>query len=134
MSLWTTSTTGLETALAAAIGTTIQQHSTINNNLKGPSHIVHIGNGTSNNNGSHPNHHINLAGHHNQQQQQQPHHHLNHHNSSHSFYHNNSNHNSNNNLQQAIWNRNTICSNHQKVRIFYFYFQKTILAKISNAK
>lgn len=48
MSVWTTSTTGLETALATAIGSTIQQHTnTITNNLKGPAHILHIGNSIS---------------------------------------------------------------------------------------
>lgn len=48
MSVWTTSTTGLETALAAAIGSTIQQHTnTITNNLKGQAHILHIGNSIS---------------------------------------------------------------------------------------
>lgn len=45
MSLWTTSTTGLETALAAAIGSTLQQHTnSITNNLKGQPHILHIRN------------------------------------------------------------------------------------------
>lgn len=46
--MWTTSTTGLETALAAAIGSTLQQHTnTITNNLKGQAHILHIGNSVS---------------------------------------------------------------------------------------
>lgn len=51
MSLWTTSTTGLETALAAAIGSTIQQQTnTITNNLKGQPHsVLHIGSNVGSN-------------------------------------------------------------------------------------
>lgn len=104
MSMWTTSTTGLETALAAAIGSTLQQH-TITNNLKGQAHILHIGNGTIGGAGAHH--------HHNNNNNNNNNHSSSHHHSSHPQSH----HNSHSNIQQAVWNRNTICSNHQKVRI-----------------
>lgn len=120
MSMWTTSSTGLETALAAAIGSTLQQH-TITNNLKGQTHIVHIGNGGTNGTGAHHHHHNNN----NNSNHSSSHHHTSHHPAHHT---------SQNSIQQSVWNRNSICTNHQKVRIelillfcffdLYFHFTK----------
>lgn len=88
MSLWTTSTTGLETALAAAIGSTLQQHTnSISNNLKGQPHIIHISNGGSVGGSLHHLNHNSNSNNNNFQQSNGTNinhlqHHLNHHNSS----------------------------------------------------
>lgn len=139
MSVWTTSTTGLETALAAAIGSTLQQHTnTITNNLKGQPHILHIGNsvGTASvaSNLHHLNHHnsssnnninINHLQHH-LHHGSSPHHSYN---SKHSKWHPIRRRNFNflfypfaahNNIQQSNHNHNRstgICSNHSKVSV-----------------
>ncbi|XP_031636481.1 calcium release-activated calcium channel protein 1 isoform X3 [Contarinia nasturtii] len=126
MSLWTTtSTTGLETALTAAIGSTLQQQQqqqqkqqqhqhTITNNLKGQSQILHIGKiggtstGASNQGASVAS---NL-------------HHLNHNSSSssnnininhlqnHLHHHNNNPHNYNIHQQSILGRASNIYSNH----------------------
>lgn len=120
MSMWTTSTTGLETALAAAIGSTLQQH-TITNNLKGgQTHILHFGNSNSatphhNNNNtsaSSSHHHSNSSSSHSNHQHPP----ATHHGSNTSFFANsnpNLSHSSHNNVHSATWARNNICSNHK---------------------
>lgn len=151
MSLWTTSTSSLETALAAAIGSTLQQH-TITNNLKGgQTHILQFGNGNlptnhhNNNNSSQTNaNHISNNGHstntphqysnssssHSNHQQ----HPTTHHHGSTSSFFGNSNPNlahisSHNNLHSSNWARNNICSNHKVNLNYYFgFFIKFILS------
>lgn len=94
MSVWTTSTTGLETALAAAIGSTLQQHTnTITNNLKGQAHILQIGNSVSSGSvGSNLHHLSHTSANSNINVNQLQHHHpppsSHHHNSSSSPHHN----------------------------------------------
>lgn len=88
MSVWTTSTTGLETALAAAIGSTLQQHTnTITNNLKGQQHILHIGNSVGTASVASNLHHLHHnSGSNNNININHLQHHLHHGNSSHSKY------------------------------------------------
>lgn len=87
MSVWTTSTTGLETALAAAIGSTLQQHThTITNNLKGQPHIVHIGNSVNSASIASSLHHLNHNSGNNNINVNQLQHHHHHSNSPHQNY------------------------------------------------
>lgn len=87
MSVWTTSTAGLETALAAAIGSTLQQHTnTITNNLKGQPHILHIGNSISAGSVASNLHHLNHNSGNNNINVNQLQHHLHHSNSPHHSY------------------------------------------------
>lgn len=130
MSVWTTSTTGLETALAAAIGSTLQQHTnTITNNLKGQQHILHIGNSVGTASVASNLHHLHHnSGSNNNININHLQHHLHHGNSSHSKYMQSLNINwtccyfffkslaDHNNIQQSFLNRSAgICSNHSKV-------------------
>lgn len=82
MSIWTSSTTGLETALVAAIGSTLQQHTnSITNNLKGQPHILHIGNSSIGGGSVASNLHHNSSSHLNSNNNiNHFQHHLNHHN------------------------------------------------------
>lgn len=133
MSVWTTSTTGLETALAAAIGSTLQQHTnTITNNLKGQQHILHIGNSVGTASVASNLHHLHHnSGSNNNININHLQHHLHHGNSSHSKYMQSLNNQldillfflifkslaDHNNIQQSILNRSAgICSNHSKVK------------------
>lgn len=143
MSLWTTSTSGLETALAAAIGSTLQQH-TIANNLKGgQTHILHFGNGNPHNNNNHSNGVHNHSNNSNGSSGNTPHHYSNsssshsnhqqhtapHHSSTSSFFGNsnpNLSHVNHNNFHSSSWSRNNICSNHKVSSEFGSQFMSVV--------